>query len=117
MNWMVIAAVSLASGVLGSLGMGSGAVLLLYLRVYGGFGQLEAQGINLIFFLPIALLSILLHTRNRLIDWKAAAICAAAGLPGVFAGVWLGNVFGTELLSKLFAAMLIVMGIREVLRK
>ena len=36
MSWLWIAAVSLASGLLGALGMGAGAVLLLYLRVYGG---------------------------------------------------------------------------------
>ena len=70
MSWLWIAAVSLASGLLGALGMGAGAVLLLYLRVYGGCDQLTAQGINLLFFLPIALLSILLHARNHLIDWK-----------------------------------------------
>ena len=59
MSWIVIAVVSLLSGLLGSLGMGAGAVLLLYLRVFGGVEQFEAQGINLIFFLPIAVLSIL----------------------------------------------------------
>ena len=31
MSWIVIAVVSLLSGLLGSLGMGAGAVLLLYL--------------------------------------------------------------------------------------
>lgn len=36
MSWIVIAVVSLLSGLLGSLGMGAGAVLLLYLRVFGG---------------------------------------------------------------------------------
>lgn len=114
MSWLAIAAVSLASGLLGSLGMGAGAVLLLYLRVYGGYDQFAAQGINLIFFLPIALLSILLHARNHLISWKAAGICVAAGLPLVFAGVWIGNRIGTGLLSKLFAGLLIFIGIREL---
>ena len=66
MSWPVIIVVSLTSGLLGSLGMGAGAVLLLYLRVFGGAGQFEAQGINLIFFLPIAALSIVLHARNGL---------------------------------------------------
>ena len=61
----------------------AGAVLLLYLRVFGGAGQFEAQGINLIFFLPIAALSIVLHARNGLVSWKAAGICILAGLPAV----------------------------------
>ena len=90
MSWLWIAAVSLASGLLGALGRGAGAVLLLYLRVYGGCDQLTAQGINLLFFLPIALLSILLHARNHLIDWKAAGLCVLTGLPGVLLGLFAG---------------------------
>lgn len=117
MSWLAIAAVSLASGLLGALGMGAGAVLLLYLRVFGGMDQFTAQGINLIFFLPIAALSILLHARNHLISWKAAGVCILSGLPAVFLGVWLGGMAGGELLSKLFAGLLILIGIRELFQK
>lgn len=117
MNCLWIAVVSLLSGILGSLGMGGGAVLLLYLRVYGGYNQLEAQGMNLLFFLPIAALSIFLHSRNHLIAWKTAAVCIAAGLPSVLLGVWLGNRLGNEILSKLFGLMLLIIGLREFLKK
>lgn len=117
MSWLLIAAVSFASGLLGSLGMGAGTVLLLYLRVWGGMEQLAAQGVNLIFFLPIAALSIVLHARSRLIDWKAAGLCIAAGIPAVFLGVWLGGVIGTGLLSKLFAVLLLGVGVRELFMK
>ena len=117
MSWIVIAVVSLLSGLLGSLGMGAGAVLLLYLRVLGGVEQFEAQGINLIFFLPIAVLSILLHARNHLISWKAAGVCILAGLPAVFLGVWLGGLAGGPLLSKLFAGLLLIIGVRELFQK
>ena len=97
--------------------MGGGAVLLLYLRVYGGYAQLEAQGLNLLFFLPIAVLSIFLHSRNHLIAWKSSAYCIAAGLPCVFLGVWLGTRLGNDILSKLFGLMLLVIGVRELWKK
>lgn len=117
MSWLLIAAVSLLSGILGSLGMGAGAVLLLYLRVYGGMDQLEAQGINLIFFLPIAVFSIIMHTRSGLVSWKAALWCILAGLPAVFLGVFVGNALGNDWLSKLFGALLLFVGIRELFYK
>ena len=117
MSWLAIAAVSLASGLLGSLGMGAGAVLLLYLRVFAGMEQMEAQGVNLLFFLPIAVFSLLLHAKNHLVSWKAAGLCVAAGLPAVFLGVWLGGRMGGALLSKAFAVLLLAIGVRELFQK
>ena len=117
MSWLAIGLVSLASGLLGALGMGAGTVLLVYLRVFAGVEQLTAQGINLLFFLPIAGLALAAHTKHRLVDWRSAALCIAAGLPAVLAGVWLGRALGGELLSKGFALLLLIMGIRELLQK
>lgn len=109
--------VGLFSGLLGSLGMGAGAVLLVYLRIFGGMEQMRAQGVNLLFFLPIAAFSLFLHSRKGLVDWKAALLCAAAGLPTVFFGVWLAGALGGVWLSKLFALLLLYIGIRELLIK
>lgn len=117
MNWLIISLIALLSGLLGSLGMGAGAVLLLYLRIWGGYDQYAAQGINLVFFLPIAALSIALHAKNRLIRWKEAGICILCGLPAVFLGVWAGNLAGTGLLSKCFAMLLLIIGVRELFQK
>ena len=56
MNIATIIAAFFAA-VLGSLGMGGGGVLLIYLTVFQNMAQLDAQGMNLLFFLPIAALS------------------------------------------------------------
>lgn len=114
---MTTVIVGLCSGLLGSLGMGAGAVLLVYLRVFGGMEQMRAQGVNLLFFLPIAAFSLILHSRKGLVDWKNGLLCAAAGLPMVFAGVWLAGAMGGKWLSKLFALLLIYIGVRELFAK
>ena len=44
------------TGLLASLGVGGGMVLIIWFTAVMGMSQLEAQGINLLFFLPIALL-------------------------------------------------------------
>lgn len=107
----------IGSGLLGSLGMGAGAILLVYLRVFGGMEQMQAQGVNLLFFLPIAALSLFLHSRKGLVQWKNGLVCAAAGIPMVFAGVWLAGWLGSIWLSKLFALLLVYIGIRELRMK
>ena len=54
MNWAALLA-GLFSGIIGAMGLGGGAVLIIYLSVFTDMPQLEAQGINLIFFIPIAI--------------------------------------------------------------
>jgi uncharacterized membrane protein YfcA len=54
------------------MGLGGGMVLIVYLTVFAGFSQLAAQGINLVFFIPIAIISLVLHTKNKLVEWKKA---------------------------------------------
>ena len=115
MSWLVGGLVSFASGLLGALGMGAGTVLLLYLRLWGGMGQLEAQGVNLLFFLPIALVSLVLHTRHHLVEWKIALGGFLSGLPFVFLGAWVGKWLGTAWLGKGFAVLLLIIGIRELI--
>lgn len=65
MNLLVTLIVSFLTGVMASLGLGGGMVLILYLTLIAGTGQLEAQGINLFFFLPIAAVSLFFHTKNK----------------------------------------------------
>ena len=58
MSFFVIAIVSFATGVFASLGLGGGMVLIIYLTVFVGMPQIQAQGINLIFFVPSLLFNI-----------------------------------------------------------
>ena len=58
------------TGIFASMGLGGGMVLIVYLTVFAGFSQIAAQGINLVFFIPIAIISLVLHTKNKLVEWK-----------------------------------------------
>ena len=48
------------TGIFASMGLGGGMVLIVYLTVFAGFSQIAAQGINLVFFIPIAIISLVL---------------------------------------------------------
>lgn len=113
--WIFVS--SLLAGVAASMGVGGGAILLLYLTAFAGMNQLAAQGVNLIFFLPIAVIAVCIHAKSGLINWKSAFICIGFGLVGVFGGLWLTRLISENLLSKLFAALLLCMGLRELFAK
>ncbi len=116
MNLVQISAAFLA-GMAGALGLGGGGVLLLYLTLWASFPQVEAQGINLIFFIPCAALSLFFHGRKGLVDWRTSFKMALGGIFGVAGGVLLSQVIETHLLSKIFAGGVILLGLREVLQR
>lgn len=117
MGWVIITVVAFLTGVVASLGLGGGFILLIYLTAIANVDQLTAQGINLVFFLPIAVMSIILHSKNKLVEWKVVPMCAIFGAVGAVAGTLLAGIWGSEILSKLFAGLLIIVGIRELFHK
>ncbi len=109
MNWAVILA-GFLSGLIGAMGLGGGGVLLIYLTVFADTGQLAAQGINLLFFLPIGLLSVVIYSLKHQIVWKTVLKMWLGGLVGVAAGFFLAKTLDTYYLSKIFASFLVLFG-------
>ncbi|MDR0974329.1 MAG: sulfite exporter TauE/SafE family protein [Ruminococcus sp.] len=115
MIWSFIAA--FVTGILASLGVGGGMLLIIYLTVFAGFDQLSAQGINLLYFLPIALLAVILHTKNKLINWKPLIPAILAGIIGAVIGSIIAKFIDKELLRTVFAVFVLVIGVKEILYK
>lgn len=99
------------------MGLGGGGVLLIYLTVFAQIPQLKAQGINLLFFLPVGLIAIIIYSLKHLIEWKIVFKMWLGGILGVSLGVLLTKTIETELLSKIFAVFLIVFGGWQLLSK
>lgn len=117
MQMLIIGAVSLLSGLTASLGLGGGFILIIYLTAFANTDQFQAQGMNLLFFLPIAVLSLILHKKNGLLDKKPLLPAILGGIPGVGAGLLLGHLLGADWLSKLFAILIFAVGIKELFHK
>ena len=105
------------TGIFASMGLGGGMVLIVYLTVFAGFSQLVAQGINLVFFIPIAIISLVLHTKNKLVEWKKAVPAVLWGTAAVIISAWLANRIEQSLLSKACGIFLILMGLKELFFK
>lgn len=106
----------LLSGIIGGMGLGGGAVLLIYLRVFEDTEQLNAQGINLLFFLPIGLTAVIIYAVKKKIKWKTVIPISLFGVAGVFGGIMLTKAIGGEFLGKIFAVFLIILGLCEIIK-
>lgn len=116
MGLLIAGAVSLLAGAAAAMGLGGGFVLLVYLTVFANLPQMEAQWINLIFFLPIGGLALFFHARNRLIEKHVILPAVLTGLAGAAGGAALAHFLGNDMLTKVFAAFLALIGIKELFR-
>ncbi len=102
-------------GFLTGLGIGGGSLLILWLTQVLSTPQVEAQGINLLFFLPAAAISCLFRKRQGILRrdialWAAIPGCAAAGL----CALWAASL-DEALLGKIFGYLLLGAGLWELL--
>ena len=107
----------LLSGIIGAMGLGGGAVLIIYLSVFTETEQLVSQGINLMFFIPIGLIAVIIYAFKKQIKWKTTLTVAAWGLLGAVIGLMLTDLLGGDLTAKLFGGLLILIGLKEIFCK
>lgn len=117
MNWLIASIVGAASGVLASMGMGGGFILVVYFALFTDIVQKGAQGLNLLFFIPITIVAVAIHIKNKLIDIKTAVICSVIGIPAVVAGFYIAQNIDNSLLRKAFAVFIIISGLKDLLFK
>ncbi len=111
------AVVGFLTGVLASMGLGGGFILVVWLTLAEEMPQKAAQGVNLLFFLPIALLSLMFHLKNGLINKELVKKLALGGVLGAVIGTYGAQLIDNGLLRKLFAIFLIAFGFRELFSK
>ena len=107
----------LFSGIIGAMGLGGGAVLVIYLAVFTSTDQLTAQGINLLFFIPIGLLAVVIYACKKKIKWKITVPAALFGLLGSAGGLMLTDMLGGKITAKIFGGLLVLLGISEIFSK
>ena len=111
---MVAFFVGAALGFLSGLGVGGGSLLLLWLTLVMGVPQETARVMNLMFFLPCALIATLFRWKQSKPDWRTALSAIAAGLLGALLGNWIGPNLDAHFLKKAFGVLFLITGIREL---
>ena len=111
--WFVLAGI--VSGVVAGMGMGGGTLLIPVLIIFFNIAQQQAQGINLLAFIPCAIVSLIIHIKNKLVNFKI-------GLPILFTGI-IASVFASilavntnsKLLQIMFGVFLLVVGVYQAI--
>lgn len=113
----VVLIIGTALGFLAGIGVGGGSLLILWLTLVLGMEHPQARIINLLFFLPSAIVSSIFRWKQGKLEIKKVlpAIivgCVAAGVCSFFS-----SSMDISLLQKLFGGLLILTGFRELLYK
>ena len=106
MGALVIFALALLAG----LGVGSAGLLVVYLTLVEGMSQIEAQGINLLFFTLSSGAALLVHVFRTRLPLKSIFPLIPAGLLGSFLGSHLSGILPQLLLRRAFGIFLIICG-------
>ena len=115
---MVISAiVGAVLGFLAGLGIGGGSLLILWLTVVQGMDPVTARGINLIFFLPCAAVSLYFRRKTGTLRFRPLLPAVIAGCLSAICASILAEGMDLNLLKRLFGGLLIITGLREVLYK
>ena len=105
------------SGILASMGLGGGTVLVVYLTYFRHMAQLRAQGINLVCFIPVALFSVIMYSQHKKKKKKVILPLIIYGIAGAIAGYLLLGIMPEGILGKLYGAFLILLSSRELFKK
>ena len=94
--------------------MGGGTILILLLSIFLKLDQHVAQGINLIFYIPTAITSVIVSLKNKNIMWKEVVIVIIVGVISAGITAQISSKMNVIVLRKLFGAFLIGIAIYEI---
>ena len=110
-EWLLPLLAGFGTGILSAWGVGGGTLLLLIMTLFFGVDHTAAQGINLLYFLPTAGVSLFFHRKNGLLDKAAIRQAVPAGLVAAAAAVWLATTVDVDILRKPFGIFLLFTGV------
>ncbi len=114
---MIDILIFLLLAILYGCGMGGGGLLVVYLTMFRGVAQADAQALNLFFYVIASTAAAFILLRKRRIDGRLVVLCSLSSIPGAYMGSLLRRVISVVLLRKMFGVMLIVTGVAVFLSK
>ncbi len=114
MKIFILIAIGLAGGVIGGMGMGGGTLLIPLITVCTDIEQHIAQAINLIAFVPMSVIALVIHIKNKLVDYKAFLWTALPAVALSVLAAYVSRLVGGKKLSMYFGIFLILLGLYQL---
>lgn len=111
--WYVIAGA--LSGVLGGMGMGGGTLLIPLLSIFYSVPQHTAQAINLLSFIPMAVVALAIHIKNGLVEFKDIFFVVVPAVIFGVLGAFAAKDISGDLLRKMFGGFLILLSVFQAI--
>lgn len=105
--WYIVA--GLFGGVLGGMGMGGGTILIPLLSIFYAVNQHSAQAVNLISFIPMAVVAVIIHLKNKMIEFNKILYVIIPGVVACIAGCFFAKVISGVALRRIFGGFLLLL--------
>ena len=115
--WLADISAAVLLGALSGMGIGGGGLFTIYLTLIRGTAQLEAQGMNLFFFIFASAASLFVHTARRNINYPLVLSLAAVGIPASLVGSLAAARSDPEIVRLAFGIMLTAAGFLSLIKE
>ncbi len=114
---MIVILIGLAAGIISGMGIGGGAILIPALVIFVKPEQHIAQSVNLLFFIPTAIVALAIHMKNKNVNFRMGIPIVVSGLGGAVLGSKLALAMNGATLKHIFGIFLLLMGLYEIFGK
>ena len=111
--WFLLIAVF--SGVFAGMGMGGGTFLIPLITLIMGVNQKVAQCINLLVFIPMAIVTIFIYAKKKMIDFKSWWIVSLPACIVSTLGVLLAVDISGRIMKIIFGGFIALIGIIQII--
>ena len=101
-------------GFLAGIGVGGGSLLMLWLTVVLHTDYTIARTVNLLFFIPTALIGCWFRKKQGMLNLRQLMPAVICGIGSAALFTFIGRSFEMNMLKKLFGVLLLFTGIREL---
>ena len=114
MSFLLTVCISAGLGLLSGLGVGGGSLMILWLTLVQKMDFNAAKYLNLLFFLPPAVISTLAHLFRKKLSIKKIIPAALAGMVSASVFIYLSSTWDVNILRKLFGGLLLLSAWKEL---